>query len=281
MAKKKGKKRILVRNVLVKSSKKLKKNLRKKSGTKLSLRTIKNLGHKKMIRISTGIKNLDKMVGGGVEKGSINLLIGGSGSGKSIFATQFLIDGLKKGEKCLHVSFEEKKESFYTNMYGLGWDLEKYEKQGKFFFLEYTPEKIRSLLDEGGGEIESVVLNEGINRLSIDSITPFTLLFGKEYEKRNSILALFTLLKKWNATVVITYERDPLVDEKNYSRIVEVESDSIIMLYLIRGRTSRDKYIEVLKMKGTDHSNKIFPYDIVKGGVKIGTKPYAGEVKFV
>ena len=86
-------------------------------------------------RVPTGIMNLDKIIEGGLEKNSTNLLVGGSGNGKSIFATQFLIEGLKKGEAVLYVSFEEKKKEFYINMKELGWDLEEAEKKGKFFFF--------------------------------------------------------------------------------------------------------------------------------------------------
>ena len=78
------------------------------------------------------MKNLDRITEGGFEKNSTNLIVGGSGNGKSIFAIQFLIEGLKLGESVLYIAFEEKKKDFYTNMLGLGWDLEKYEKSGKF-----------------------------------------------------------------------------------------------------------------------------------------------------
>jgi len=63
-------------------------------------------------RISSGIKNLDELTEGGFETKSSNLIIGKSGSGKSIFAMQFLIEGLRRGENVLYVSLEEKKMNF-------------------------------------------------------------------------------------------------------------------------------------------------------------------------
>ena len=62
-------------------------------------------------KITSGIPNFDKLVEGGFEVNSTNLIVGGSGSGKSIFATQFLIEGMKNGEKTLYVTFEEKKKN--------------------------------------------------------------------------------------------------------------------------------------------------------------------------
>ena len=115
-------------------------------------------------RISTGIKEIDKISEGGFEENSTNLVIGDGGSGKTIFGVQFLMEGIKKGEKCLYITFEEKKQDFYLNMKKIGFDLEKSEKEDKFFFIEYTPEKVKSMLEEGGGVIESLILRKKIKR---------------------------------------------------------------------------------------------------------------------
>lgn len=231
----------------------------------------KILVKKKYEKISTGIKNLDKITDGGFAKSSINMITGGTGMGKSIFAIQFLIEGLKKKEPCLYISFEEKKEEVYTNMLRLGWDMEKYENEKKFFFLEYTPEKVKTMLDEGGGEIETLVLTKEISRIGIDSITAFTSLFTQESERRGAILSLSELLRKWSSTVLLTYEKDPSKEEKT-SSILEFEVDSIISLCSIRIKNKREKFLEVFKMRGTKHSTEIFPFSIEKGGIDLGQK---------
>lgn len=230
-------------------------------------------------RVSSGIENLDRVIEGGFEKNSTNLLVGGSGNGKSIFATQFLIEGLKKGEAVLYVSFEEKKKEFYINMLELGWDLEKAEKEGKFFFLSYTPEKIRKMLEEGGGDIETIVFTEKIQRIAIDSITAFVMLFDRDVEMREKTLALFSLLRSWTCTSLLIYERDPLIDKRQSSRILEFEADSLIFLYFTRIRKERERFLEVYKMRGTNHSTSIYPYKISTGkGITVSTKPYPGSL---
>src|SRR3989344_8978614 len=140
-------------------------------------------------RVATGIKHFDSLIDGGFAKNSTNLIVGSSGSGKTIFAVEFLIEGMKNGENCLYITFEEGKGEFYANMLEFGWDLAKYEKEEKFFFLEYTPEKVKTMLEEGGGSIESIVLTKKIKRIVIDSITSFELLFERELEKRESALS--------------------------------------------------------------------------------------------
>ena len=83
-------------------------------------------------RISTGISGLDPLIQGGFKRNSVNLVAGGAGTGKSIFAMQFIIEGLKKNEPGIYITFEEKKEKVYEDMLEFGWDLEKYEKSEKF-----------------------------------------------------------------------------------------------------------------------------------------------------
>ena len=232
----------------------------------------KELSKKKFEKIPTGIKTLDKITDGGFVKSSINMVVGGTGTGKSIFAIQFLIEGLKKGEPCLYISFEEKKEEVYANMLRLGWDMEKYEKQNKFFFLEYSPEKVKTMLDEGGGEIETLVLTKNIARIAIDSITAFTSLFTNESERRDATLSLSELLRKWTSTVLLTYEKDPSIEKKETISILEFEVDSIINLYSLRIKNKREKFLEVFKMRGTKHSTEIYPFSIDKGGINLQHK---------
>lgn len=239
---------------------------------------MKKARSKKIVRISTGIINFDKLIEGGFEKNSTSLLVGGSGSGKTIFAAQFLMEGIKKGEKGLYITFEEKKQEFYSNMLDFGWDLGKYEKQGKFVFLEYTPEKVKTMLEEGGGAIESIVLKKKIARIVIDSITSFELLFEENIKKREAALSLFNMLSKWDCTSLLTYEGDPVIEKQAPSRTLEFEADSIIILYFIRGKKERDRYLEVLKMRGTEHSREIYPFSIGDKGIIISNKPVVGKI---
>jgi len=251
---------------------KKKKQNNKKTG---KLKTVKKKSTK---RVSTGIKGLDALIQGGFVKDSINLLIGGSGCGKSIFSIQFLIQGIKNKEKVLYITFEEKKNGFYENIKEVGIDLEKLEKLGYFFFLEYTPEKVKTMLEEGGGAIENIVLSKKISRLVIDSITSFELLFDKEIEKREAVLSLFSLLRKWQVTALLTYEGSPFIEKRATSRVLDFESDSMILLYLLRGKEERGRYLEILKMRGTNHSLHTHAYSISKSGIDVSTEKSQGII---
>lgn len=234
------------------------------------MKKIKSL--KKIDRVSSGIKNLDILIEGGFEKNSTNLIAGDPGSGKTIFGVQFLVDGIKKGEKCLYITFEEKRQDFFLNMKKIGFNLEKPEKEEKFFFIEYTPEKVKTMLEEGGGIIETLILRKKIKRVVIDSMTSFALLFENDLDKRGSLLSLFNMLKKWQCTTLLTYEGNTQ-DNKIAPDILELESDSIIIFYLKRGKKERERYLEVLKMRGTKHSSELYGFSIGKEGIIINKKP--------
>lgn len=226
-------------------------------------------------RVSTTIKNFDSLIEGGFTKNSTNLIVGNSGSGKTIFAMEFLIGGMNRGEKCLYVTFEEKKVAFYENMKKFGWDLAKFEEKGLFTFLEYTPSKVKTMLEEGGGTIESIILTKKISRMVIDSISSFELLFEDELAKREAAIALFTMIRDWNCTSLLTYEEEPTEKEKISSHTLEFESDSIIILYFVSNKGKRERYLEVLKMRGTNHSTKMYAFDITKKGISIAKRPIA------
>lgn len=221
--------------------------------------------------VSSGISGFDNMAGGGFELNSINLVVGGSGAGKSIFALQFLLEGLKKGEKVLYVTFEEQKDDFYDNIKHLGWDLEKAEKSGNFIFLEYSPEKVKMMLDEGGGAIESIVFKNKITRMVIDSITSFALLFDDEKSKRQAVLGLFDIIRKWNCTTLLTVQHNPTDEEHRGMSSFEFEADSLILLYYLNISGERQRFIEILKMRGRRHSKNIHIFKIDRG-ISIGPK---------
>ncbi len=227
---------------------------------------------KKIKRISTGIKELDKIIGSGFIDNSINMVVGGAGSGKTIFAIQFLIEGLKKGQSCIYITFEEKKEEIYEEMSTFGWDLAKYERNKKLTIVEYTPEQVKRLLSEGGGTIESIISRTKATRIVIDSITSFSLLYKKELSKKEASLALFDLIRKWDCTALLTAEDEALDINAPTSSDLEFEVDGIILLYHIKQKGIRIRALEVLKMRGTKHPAKTFPMDITSKGIKINTR---------
>ena len=221
-------------------------------------------------RISTGVPGFDGLVEGGFQEKSINLIAGGAGSGKTIFAIQFLLNGaLKYGEPGIFLTFEEEKEQIIKNMLRFGWNLEELEKKEKLVILRYSPEQVRELLSKGGGGIEETIEKIGAKRIAIDSIKSFALLYENELTKKEASFNLFKLIRKWGCTALFTSEDESMRVEESLSSELEFEVDSFILLYNIRRKGNRKRAIEILKMRGTNHRTSIFGIEITAKGIKV------------
>ena len=174
------------------------------------------------------------------------------------------------------------KALYLEDAYLKEWDAEvleisgENEKAGKFIFIEYSPEKVKSMLEEGGGTLESLVYKSKINRLVIDSVTSFTLLFESELAKREAALSLFDIIKRWKCSVLLTMEKELSNQELFYGSesAMEFEVDSVILMFFLRIKDGlRQRLIEILKMRGTKHSKYVHPFEITSKGVEISKAP--------
>ncbi len=141
-------------------------------------------------RTPTGIPGFDDLVQGGFPKNSSVLVAGSAGTGKTIFALQYLINGIEKyDEKGLFVTFEQKADAVRKQAAQFGWDLEKYEKAGK---LKIMAIKIDNISDKTIHDIRIIVTREKIKRLIIDSLS--TLVVNAPLQTRLSEIALKEML---------------------------------------------------------------------------------------
>ena len=225
-------------------------------------------------RIPSGIPGFDNLIEGGFNIGSNVLVMGGPGTGKTIFSIQFLIQEMDKFGVVVYFSFEEKKEELYENMKQFGWDLAAYESQKKFYYINYTPDQIESLLKEGGGTLDQFMKKIKPTRLVIDSITSFTLLGGDEITKRKNVLGLFDLITKWGCTTLFTSQHTLAGKiEHEAASFIEYEVEGIVLLYFVRKGMlgeGRERKLEVLKMRGTSHEKGAVSFNIGDNGIAVG-----------
>jgi circadian clock protein KaiC len=96
----------------------------------------KNEEVKGIDKVPTGISGLDELTNGGLPKGRTTLILGGPGSGKTVFALQTLVNGARDfGEPGIFVAFEENSKQIIANAATFGWDLPALEKE-RLFFLD-------------------------------------------------------------------------------------------------------------------------------------------------
>ncbi|MBU1976111.1 MAG: AAA family ATPase [Nanoarchaeota archaeon] len=228
-------------------------------------------------RIPSGIPRLDAVIEGGFEKNSAILLSGSGGTGKTIFALQFLMEGIKSNETGVYISFEESKEKFYRHMLSFGWDLEDFERKGLFVFIKYEPDKIAQIVRNRGKDIGESIKSLNAKRIVIDSLSAYTALFEKEADQRTMLVNLFGMIESWGCTTIVTAEedQDPL---KYRSSVMGFMADAIILLYvIIKDDKTMTRALQVSKMRGTKHLFGIFPFFIDQKGIDA----YPDQVLFI
>lgn len=225
-------------------------------------------------RISSGIDGLDQLMGGGLERNSTVLVMGGTGTGKTTMLLQFLYNAaLKNREPGIFLSFEEPRDAIRRHFEAFGWDFEKLEKENLFLTVSYKPHEVKKLIDEGGGLIFDSIKSIDAKRIAIDSLTSYSMLFESAYQAREAQLSLFETVRKWNITAMFSGEEmkgAPL----GMTAGMEYIPDVIIALHHPRQGGVRIRALEVLKIRGSTHSQKLCPFEFVAG---VGMKVYPGQ----
>lgn len=218
-------------------------------------------------RITTGIPGLDQLIQGGFIRNSVNLVTGGTGTGKTIFAGQFLWEGLQKGEPCVYITMEQHPDDLKQDFLQFGWNFDKYEKQGLCSIEYFDPAQVNN--------IASAILNSvktlGAKRLAVDSTSVVGLTIENEMMIRRKLLSLIDAIKRQsgNCTTLLTTEIEE--DSKGLSRwgVEEFVVDGVIVLnYLTLGEES-DRSLVIRKMRRTDHGKDAYLLDIGKNGITI------------
>ncbi len=221
-------------------------------------------------RIPTGVPGLDELIPGGIPKGSVILVVGGPGSGKSIFSLQFLLNGaLNYGEPGAYISMEESEESIRRTGEMFGWNVSELEKKGLFHVVWRDPYEVKSFAKVMGGQLYYLIKDAGIKRIAFDSITYFTLTEENRFKLRKEIAELSTRLKAVGVTSLFISEVPQAEMRKGRYGMEEFVADGIILLNNFLVRDTHVRAVEVLKMRHTHHDTLLHPFAITKKGLEI------------
>ena len=222
--------------------------------------------------VKTGVPGLDKILKGGVRENASILIKGAPGSGKTVFALNFIIDGAKNGEKGLFITTEDL-DDIRAYAKSLDMDLEKYEKEKKVFLVSQviSLKKLVSIATP-----LDIIERNKIKRVAIDSLTIFKFsTWGNELNYRKEILDLINSMRKV-LLIAISEEDFTSVDINGYQP-EEYLFDGVIRLLKVRKNNRYESCIQVIKMRGQDHSIDIYPLIIKEGGMFV----YPDEIPFV
>ncbi len=221
-------------------------------------------------KLPTGIPGLDAITDGGFPCGRTTLVAGTAGSAKTILAVQFLAAGIQNwGEPGVFVTFEEKPDDIRANMGSMGWEIAKWEAEGKWAFVDASPELEETMIagsyDLGAlmARIESAAKQISARRISLDSLGAIFTMFVDTLTVRLELLRLVSAMKKIGLTAVMTAERAADYGPISRFGVEEFVADNVIILRNFLDEEKRRRTIETLKFRGSSHRKGEYPFTVV------------------
>jgi circadian clock protein KaiC len=221
-------------------------------------------------RLSIGIPELDKMLGGGILEGDSLLVAGPSGTGKSALATQFIAEGIRKGEPGIMAIFEERPEGYTQRAGTFGLDLKAAIQKGTLEALYLRPLDLS--VDETMQEILDSIKRVGAKRLVIDSLVGFEMALapGFRADFRESLYRMIGALTGAGITILSTVEVEDTFTELAFSHYaISFLTDDIIRFRYVEIDGQLRKVMVIVKMRGGNHSKDIREYVITNKGVVV------------
>lgn len=225
-------------------------------------------------KAQSGIRGLDEITGGGLPRGRPTLICGGAGSGKTLFAMEFLVRGASEfGEPGVFMAFEETEEELVANVTSLGFDLRDLETR-KLLAIDHVHVE-RSEIEEAGEfdleglfvRIQLAVETVGAKRVVLDTIETLFSGLPNPGILRSELRRLFRWLKDRGLTVVLTGETGN--GSLTRQGLEEYVSDCVIFLDHRVVEQISTRRLRIVKYRGSQHGTNEYPFLIDEGGISI------------
>jgi len=216
-------------------------------------------------RLTMGVPLLDEMMGGGLPAGYSLLVVGPTGSGKSVLATEFLAEGVRLGEPGVIAAFEKSPNQLLSHR------LQEMVNSGNVGVID-----TRSLdlsIDETLHDLVRLIKKMNAKRVVIDSLGGFELALSAVFQEnfRESLYRLVATLTSMGVTVLMTAELEDRYTELRFSAYGNAFlTDSIVMLRYVEIAGCFRRVVSVVKVRSSQHSKEIRYFDIEKDNIVIG-----------
>ena len=225
-------------------------------------------------KLATGIRGFDHVAMGGLPARRATVVAGQAGSAKTVFAAQFLAEGVRRGEPGVFVTLEEPAADLRANLLTLGCDLTAWEAAGDWRFVDASP-LARADAPHGhapystetlAAQIGHAVDATGAERLVLDSLNAVLAMQEDVVAARQLLRSLIASLRGMGLTIVLTVETpgDPGGTLSRYG-VEEFVADNVVLLRNVREGSYRRRTLEVLKMRGAMHHKGDVGFTVVPG----------------
>jgi circadian clock protein KaiC len=216
-----------------------------------------------------GAGPLDELFGGGVFDGSVTMVVGISGSGKTVLGTQLLLEGVRNQKRGLMVSLDEHPEQVMRNAETLGLNLREHLDSGAIQFFYDCPRELE--LDVHFAQITRVIEEHQIERLIIDGMTSYMSALEDEQLYREFFHALISYSKERLMTTFLSYENPELFGVNQFMPEFPVSSmvDNIILMNFVELGNTLHRALTVAKARGSANQFVTREFTIGPGGITL------------
>lgn len=213
-------------------------------------------------------KELNALLGGGIERGSSTLILGPAGTGKSLLAISFVLGALERGESAAMFVFDEELGLLFERARGLGIDLEEMA-DGKRLVIEQV-DAAELTPGELSERVRNCVEENGARTVVIDSLNGYQ---ASMPEEKSLVLHMHELLQYLNrkgASTFLTVAQHGLVGDMKAPVDVTYLADTVILLRYFEARGRVRRAMSVIKKRTSAHEDTIREYQINSQGITVG-----------
>jgi circadian clock protein KaiC len=214
-------------------------------------------------RVPTGVPGLDKLFDKGLLRGRSTFVVGPTGSGKTTFALQFLLEGLRRGEHCLYVSFEENPAQLDWKLRSLGADIEGLEKKG-FRHLYVSPVELQ--IDSIVTSIFRTIRRGDVRRIAVDAIGDLLSAAPDQQRLEGYLYALAQHFAAHGVSTLFLYEG--LFGNGQGIRLSALADNIVVLDTRLRKGQARRR-IRIAKARGIDHDLDVHDMKITEKGLEV------------
>lgn len=219
-----------------------------------------------MERADLGLPELDAMLGGGLNRGTVTFLAGSPGSGKTLTALHYIVAGAAEGEPGLFICFSESEEQLYLKAESFGLDLRGAVERGTVTLLYIAPVELE--VDLFAAMLRERVERLGIRRLAIDSIAAVEVAIVEPNRGPGFFASLINYLREHDVTSVITQESNAF-DGGLGEALGAVLADNLLRLRTVEYGNRIYRILAILKMRQSGFDPSLREFRIENGAIRV------------
>lgn len=218
--------------------------------------------------ISSGIESLDSLLGGGLDRGTSNLILGPAGTGKSTITARFAVSAAEQGKRVAIYSFEESTDNLITRTKALGIDLVKYVETGAITLrkvepAELTPGQFTSLVRRANDDAVDVII--------IDSLNGYIHAMPEQQFLMLQLHELLSYLSNQGVVTILVLSQSGIMGSGMQAPLdLTYLADSVILTRYFEAFGEMKKAISVIKKRTGSHEESLRELRIGQGGVIVG-----------